>query len=168
MKRILFILLIAVVSFSGCTKDTEDVRTQSVGTFRGSATGVIKYSSIPSLNKSDANFSITATLTVELDASSSSGLLFKDITNGGSVAFKATGVNEASNGFTFNIPSQTAVSTDSEKISGTYTYNLGDLKFDGGYISATKKLTIGINTEVLLPGTSTRVPMVMLYEITKQ
>ncbi|MFZ1806870.1 MAG: hypothetical protein WAU36_06605 [Cyclobacteriaceae bacterium] len=134
MKKVLFLFL-AVVALS-CSEDDPDIRDQAVGTYN--YTLKFYYLDGSTLEYLGSDFDDSGTMIVE--KSSTSSLIFKE---GGTEQLRAEKIAAASNGFSFDVPSQTYEDDDiSVTISGYNGIELDGTKYHGGYFSATKKIEV--------------------------
>ncbi len=144
--------LIAFISFAGCKKhsNTEtDIRENLVGTYTGNKQSTIQWSTLSS-SFSDSTRNDVITFKVGVDSTASDGLVITEYGPAGlqSLRYKANAVTATSVGIVFSIPQQVvAISIDNTSVTvdivGFKSYTLSNNKYDGGYTSATKQMTIG-------------------------
>ncbi len=153
LKLVLLVFAFATVLFSCKKSETAvDPRDEMVGTYSEKTTMITKLTqAVPAIagatDETDVDNSGAVTLTVTKNPNDSKGLIFKETdTDNTTYTYNVSSVAGASNGATFNIASQTVTLTDGSTGTwqGTYSYDLAGLKFDGGYISATKTLSFGL------------------------
>jgi hypothetical protein len=134
-KFIVFALL-AFVLFN-CSDDDEDkdIRDQAVGTYNYKTKSY--YIENGQLVYTGSEYDVTGTVIV---SKTSSGFEVKE---GGDVLYAGEKVAEASNGFTFDVKTQTVNDPDLGSITfeGYDGYSLNSVKYNGAYITNDKKLT---------------------------
>jgi hypothetical protein len=147
-----FLALLAIVTLS-CSKDDPkpDPRTAAMGTYNYTT----KYYYINADNELEfTDDDLTETGTA-IAAVTDNGF---QISEGGKVQFKAVKVTEASNGFTFDIESQT-ITEDGQTVTisgyegATLTTAGGSVtKYDGVFLKADKKLEAYFQFQVTIDG----------------
>ena len=138
VNQLLVLTFFAVLGFS-CSKDDDevkvDLRDQAIGSYDISGevvTGV-------------GNYSVDGVLVVSKHASDQNRMILSF--EGGT--FYAEKIAEASNGITFDIPTQEFTDSEGDKyfLKGSKKVTLGSSKYDGAYFSGDKEIKIGIVTE---------------------
>jgi hypothetical protein len=176
MKKFNFLaisFLITSVLLISCSKtETTDIRTNLTGTYTGNQLYTIQWSKV-SNTYSDSTRTDPLTMTVANDNAASDGLIITELGSGGSPNFvyKANAVTAASNGATFNIQQQTmTISGISVTINGYSNYTLGTMKYDGGYMTSNKQITLGYTGTVTVTNgaISVSIPFTAINTCTKQ
>lgn len=145
LKTLSAILIVSTL-FTGCDDDEgkADVRAQATGTYN--------YKIVDYVLVGGTLQVITATSdeigTFIISAGSARGTI--EAKEGGVVIFKGEKIEEASNGFTFDVPDFTETDDDGETyhFEGYDGYTLNGVKYHGAYESGPKKLTVYLQTEV--------------------
>ncbi len=125
-------MLSAVLIFSGCSEDDPvDVRDQAMGTYNYTMDiYVLNGSSLIPLELQETG-TVIASKTAQ-------GFEVKE---GGEIAFVGSKIAEASNGFTFDIETQTVdVDGQTVTVEGYDGVELGSVKYNGFYDSSKKEL----------------------------
>lgn len=126
MKTKLFPL--ALIFLFACSEDDPDIRDQAIGTYNYNTT--LYYIDGGSLE--ETGITASGTMIAEKDGSNIS---FKE---GGEVSFKATKIAAASNGFTFDVPTQTV---DGITFNGYPGIDLAGILYHGMYEAQPKRIT---------------------------
>ena len=155
MKKVLLVFTVVIASMTSCKKEetkpaaptvvATDIRDQIVGVYN--ATTEVSYDG--------GNLTSTSILTISKDPSNSKKLIFKDIDQDDfTYIYKVEAVSKASNGLTFNVPSQQVLLSNESYAEwvGTTKYELDGNKYDGGFLSSTKTLNYGFSGYKLING----------------
>ena len=156
MKKVFLVCTVVIASMTSCKKEetkpaapsvvATDIRDQIVGVYN--ATTEVSYVG--------GNSTTTSILTISKDPSNSKGLIFKDIdqSDNSKYTYKVVAVSKASNGLTFNVPSQKVLLSDESYTEwvGTTKYELDGNKYDGGFLSSTKTLNYSFSGYKLING----------------
>lgn len=177
MKKFNFLaisFLITSVLVISCSKTlTTDIRTNLTGTYTGNQLYTIQWSKVSNTYSDSTRTDPSLTMTVANDNATSDGLIITELGSGGSPNFvyKANAVIAASYGATFNIPQQTIIiSGISVTINGYTNYTLGTMKYDGGYLTSNKQITLGYTGTITVAkgAISVNVPFTAINICTKQ
>jgi hypothetical protein len=133
-----------------------DPRNHVVGTYVGTYSTTIYYSKVPALGKADEaqNGEEKIVVTKSISAADALTLTEKATTAGSQdIVYQANGFTAGSNGAGFNLPDQTVTGKDfTATVNGTSSVKVGNLKFDGGYFSATKTISVAFQGTLNIPG----------------
>lgn len=163
--KINLILLLTLI-FTSCGEIKKGIAgDQLIGTFSGKATFVYKHSLL-NIGLDDEFEEATGTISIYKNQS---GQIFISTGDGGDL--KLSGISLASNGTTFNIPSQNVSQKDGSfrMIQGQQVAELDGVKFDGIYYSESNVLSFAYETSVLYDfgGISEEVSVICVYEFAK-
>ena len=124
--------LLFFVVFS-CTEEETDIRDKSVGTYDYKLK-VYTVKGSTTTRRSDLDDSGTMIV-----RKSANGI---EIVEGGDVQFEGVKIAEASNGFTFDVPTQTVKDSKGNNIviKGNESIKLGSVLYDGAYFADKKQL----------------------------
>jgi hypothetical protein len=155
-KTILAILTVGTIMFTACSKEETkvtptDVRDQAVGNYNSKI--VSNYLVSGELIPIDSS---TEILKVEKGTSSST-ILIKE--SNGKLITTGSKIGAASNGFTFDIDTQTI---DSITLEGYNYFTLGSTKYHGGFISGINNLAFAYKATI------SGIPVIIVVECTKQ
>lgn len=147
MKKVILFCIVVIASITSCKKEeTKPATTTVVATdVRDQIVGV--YNATTQAYYEGGNSTTTSSLTISKDPSNSKGLLFKDIDQDDmtTYTYNVVSVSKASNGLTFNVPTQQVLLSDGSYAEwvGTTSYLLDGYKFDGCFLSSTNTLNYG-------------------------
>lgn len=156
MKKIFLVCTVVIAAMTSCKKEETKPATSTVVAtdVRDQIVGV--YNAITEVSYDGGNPTTTSILTISKDPSNSKGLIFKDIdqSDNSKYTYKIVAVSQASNGLTFNVPSQQVLLSDGSYTEwvGTTKYELDGNKYDGGFLSSTKTLNYGFSGYKLING----------------
>lgn len=169
-KTALLLSITFLLGLSSCTKEetVTDPRDQIVGTYTGKQIVSVSYSDFPVLDMTDVLETYNVTVKIEKSTTVKEEIIITEIDADGNTTYKANAVTLASNGSTFNIPSQLVPfdETTNCTINGYTNVTLGSSKYDGVYFSDDKKISYGFKGNVYTDGYP--VPFMFNYLLYKQ
>ena len=154
MKKVFLVCTVFIAAMTSCKKEETKPTTSTVVAtdIRDQIVGV--YNAITEVSYDGGNPTTTSILTISKDPSNSKGLIFNDIdqSNNSKYTYKVVAVSKASNGLTFNVPSQEVLLSNGSYYEwvGTTKYELDGNKYDGGFLSSTKTLNYGFRGNMLI------------------
>jgi len=165
MRKIIYLssivlLSIGLLTMTSCSKDEEeeeevvvDVRDQAIGSYDGETLIFLATDTGTAISTLDQDFSIKK----------SNNALSINFVIDGNVEFVGSKIAKGSNGFTFDIESQTFIDEgNTYTISGINLVELGGTKYHGAYETSSKEIGAAFNI------TKNGVNYVMLFGGTKQ